>query len=115
MTPQTLHDAWLIITVIAALSIGGISVFLLREFRGSSRRWFFWSLAFALASIAIEHVSAEIKNFGQPPPATFNIALLWLIGRTQEAIVASCVLLYLVFGRNGQQAPAKTSEDSQAP
>lgn len=101
MTPQTLHDAWLVITVIATLSISGIALYLWKMFRFSSRRWFFWSLSAVLASIAVEHVCAEIKNLGQPAPQDFTIALMWVIGRIQEAVVAALVLGYMVFGRNG--------------
>lgn len=101
MNPQTLHDAWLVITVISTLCLSGIALYLFRMFWDSSRRWFFWSLSFVMASIAIEHVCAEIKNLGQPAPEDFSIAMLWVIGRVQEAIVAAVALGYMVFGRNG--------------
>lgn len=109
MTPQQLHDIWLVITVIATLEISAIAIYLWRMFRFSSRKWFFWSIGMVLASIAMEHVSAEIKNLGQPPPVDFSIAALWLIGRIQEAAIAGGVLGYLVFGRNGSSNKQETS------
>lgn len=101
MSAQTLHDVWLIITVITTLELSGIALYLWRMFGSSSRKWFFWSLALLLASIALEHVSSEIKNLGQPAPPDFTIAALWVTGRIQEAVIAGSVLVYLVFGRNG--------------
>ena len=101
MDPQTLHDLWLVITVISTLAISGLAVFLWCTFKRSSRRWFFWTIGMVLASIAIEHVCAELKNLYQPPPASSGIAVMWVIGRAQEAIVAVIVLGYMVFGRNG--------------
>lgn len=101
MTPQQLHDIWLVITVIATLEISAIAIYLWRMFRFSSRKWFFWGIGLVMASIAIEHVSSEIKNLGQPAPADFSIAAMWLMGRIQEAAIAGAVLGYLVFGRNG--------------
>lgn len=104
MTPQALHDTWLIITVIATLEISAIAIYLWLMFRSSSRKWFFWSIGLVLASIAVEHVASEIKNLGQPAPADFTIAAMWLLGRIQEAVVAGIVLGYLVFGRNGNSS-----------
>lgn len=101
MTPQQLHDLWLVLTVISTLELSAIAIYLWRMFRHSSRKWFFWSLALVLASVATEHVCAEIKNLGQAPPPDFNIAAIWLLGRTQEAIIAGGVLGYMIFGRNG--------------
>lgn len=108
MTPQQLHDIWLIVTVVATLEISAIAIYLWRMFRFSSRKWFFWSVALVLASIAVEHVASEIKNLGQPAPADFTIAALWLVGRVQEAVVAGGVLGYLVFGRNGSSKTEQT-------
>lgn len=112
MNPQTLHDAWLVITVISTLCLAGIAIYLFRMFYNSSRRWFFWSLSAVLASIAVEHVCAEIKNLGQPAPADFNIAVMWVVGRTQEAIVTALVLGYIVFGRNGSSHKTDEPETS---
>lgn len=110
MTPQQLHDLWLIITVIATLEIGGIALYLWRMFRSSSRKWFFWSIALLLASISVEHVSAEIKNLSQAAPDDTSIAWQWLAGRIQEAVVAGFVLGYMVFGRNGKSTPVAATE-----
>lgn len=101
MTPQQLHDLWLVLTVVSTLELSAIAIYLWRMFRYSTRKWFFWSLALVLASVAMEHVGAEIKNLGQAPPPDFDIAVLWLVGRTQEVIIAGGVLGYMIFGRNG--------------
>jgi hypothetical protein len=82
--------------------MSGIALYLWRMFRWSSRRRFFWAIAAAFASIAIEHVSAEIKNLAQPAPVDVAIAWQWLAGRIQESIIAGFVLGYLVFGQNGK-------------
>lgn len=109
MNPQTLHDAWLVVTVIATLGIGGIATFLWTTFRRSAHRWFFWMIAMVLTSVAVEHVSAEIKNlYATDVPASLTIAGQWLIGRMQEAIVATVVLGYMIFGRNGRVKSTKT-------
>jgi uncharacterized membrane protein SirB2 len=102
MNPQTLHDAWLVTTVLATVALAGIAIFLRQMFRFSERKWFFWALALVLASIVIEHVTAEIKNLDMPPPDNVWIATQWLLGRAQEAIIAALVLGYMVFGRNGK-------------
>lgn len=116
MTPQQLHDIWLVLTVISTLEISAIAIYLLRMFRSSSRKWFFWSIGFVLASVAVEHACAELKNLGQAPPPDFNIALMWLLGRVQEAIVAGLVLGYMVFGRNGKPvAPVIASVPPDTP
>ena len=103
MTPVQLHDAWLVVTAITTMTIGGIALFLMIMFRQSSRRWFFWALAMVFVSISIEQVCAEVKNYYQVQPSLVDTQFLklWLAGRVQEAIVAGGVLAYLVFGRNG--------------
>lgn len=100
--PQTLHDLWLVLTVITTLEAGGLALYLWKMFRGSARRWFFWALAVAFASIAIEQSISEVKNLYHVDPPGVEIAQLWVAGRTQEAIVLGAVLGYLVFGRNGK-------------
>lgn len=104
INPQSLHDAWLVVTVITTLTICGCALFLLLTFRGSGRRKFFWALAILLISVSVEQTCAEIKNYYQqtPPPVDMNLILLWLAGRVQEAIVAALVLGYLIFGQNGK-------------
>jgi bacteriorhodopsin len=112
MTPQQLHDAWLVVTVVTTMTIGGTAFYLLMMFRRSSKRWFFWALAMALISISIEQVCAEIKNYYQAEPPEIDMQLLkiWLGGRVQEAIVTGGVLAYMVFGRNGKASSNKTED-----
>lgn len=102
INPQTLHDAWLVVTVITTLEISGIALFLLMMFRDSSKRRFFWTLALLLASVSVEQCVAEIKNLYGTTPTDVNLTLFWLAGRIQEAIVAGAVLGYMIFGRNGK-------------
>lgn len=102
MNPQNLHDAWLVITVIATVAISGMAIFLWRTFRNSSRKWFFWTMAMVFAMIALEHVTAEIKNLNIPPPTDAFVAWQWLAGRTAEAVAASLGLGYMLFGQNGK-------------
>jgi hypothetical protein len=107
MTPQNLHDIWLIVTVIVTLEVAGIALYLWQMFHNSNRRWFFWALALAFASIGLEFCASEIKNLYQSAPPTLELAWLWLLARTQEMLVLGGVLGYLVFGRNGK-SPAVT-------
>lgn len=111
MTPTQLHDVWLVVTAVTTMTIGGIAIFLLAMFRQSSHRRFFWALAVAFISVAIEQACAEVKNYYQTVPAPVDMQLLklWLAGRAQEAVVTALVLIYLVFGRNGK--PAKKVVD----
>lgn len=112
MTPQQLHDAWLVITVVTTMTIGGVALYLLMMFRQSERRWFFWVLAIIYISVSIEQLCAEVKNYYQGEPAVVDMRLLklWLVGRIQEAIVSGLGLLYLVFGRNGKRQGKKERE-----
>ena len=103
MTPQQLHEAWLVVTAITTMTIGGIALFLLVTFRRSGRRWFFWALAIVLLSVTIEQLCAETKNYYQSEITTDTQLLkLWLAGRTQEAVASGLALIYLVFGQNGK-------------
>lgn len=110
MTPQQLHDAWLIITVIATLEISGIAVYLWRMFRTSSRRWFFWTQAFVFAAVAIDQTAQEIKNLGAAPPDDVSTAWTWVMGRVVVVIVAGIGLGYMVFGRNGKSNSVATTK-----
>lgn len=103
MTPQQLHDLWLILTVVATLEISAIAVYLWRMFRFSSRRWFFWTLAAVFAAIAVDQTTQEVKNLAALPPPNVGIAWTWLIGRIVVVVVAGIGLGYIVFGRNGKQ------------
>lgn len=101
INPQTLHDTWLVVTVITTLEISGIAIYLLAMFSSSSRRRFFWAIAAVLIAVSFEQCTAEIKNLYGPAPPDAGVGLLWLGGRVTEAIVAGGALAYLVFGRNG--------------
>ena len=105
MTPQLIHDLWLVVTAMSTLTIGGVALYLFVSFRHSSRRWFFLSLAILLVSVAVEQVCAEVKNYVHPaPPDDPALGLIWLAGRALETLVGAFVLGYLVFGRNGQSS-----------
>ena len=108
MTSQQLHDIWLIVTVIATLEISAIAIYLWRMFRGSSRKWFFWTLAAVLASVAVDQTGQEIKNLLGPSPLDTGTALIWLLGRLLVVVVAGAGLGYMVFGRNGKTEDVKT-------
>ena len=110
MNPQQLHDAWLVVTAITTLTICGIALFLLATFRRSEKRWFFWALAIAFISIAIEQFCAEVKNYYQVEPSGVDVEMLklWLGGRVQEAIVTAGALGYMIFGRNGKHKTETT-------
>lgn len=101
MTPQQIHDLWLIVNVIATLEVAAIAVYLLWMFRDSTRRRFFWALAAVFAAVAIDQSMQEIKNLGALPPADAEIAWAWLLGRLLVVTVAGTGLGYMVFGRNG--------------
>lgn len=111
MTSQALHDIWLILTVIAILEVSAVAIYLLQTFR-YTRRKFFWVMALAFVSIAVEYITAEIKNLSQPPPLQFGIALQWVAGRVQECVVLGLVVGYLVFGRNGDNKAEHPQETS---
>ena len=110
MSPQVLHDAWLVVTAVTILTIGGIALFLLIMFRQSERRRFFWVLAMVLISVSVEQFCAEVKNYYQqaPPELDYGLIRFWLAGRVQEAIISGIGLLYLVFGRNGKHSDGKS-------
>ena len=99
-SPQTLHDAWLAMTVIVTLQVAGIAIYLWRMFRWSNQRRFFWALALAFASIAVEQSVSEIKNLYHQSPLTSELAWFWLGGRIQQAVILTGVIGYLVFGRD---------------
>jgi bacteriorhodopsin len=114
MTPIQLHEAWLVVTVITTMTIGGIAIYLLATFRRSNRRWFFWAIAMAFVSISFEQLCAEVKNYYQaePPLLDTNLLKFWLAGRVQEAVITGSVLCYLVFGRNGKTKTAVSEGDN---
>lgn len=105
LSPAILHDAWLTLTVIAIFELFALGAYLWKSFAGSSRKWFFWSLAIVCWSIALEQAGAEIKNLYSQHVASFEISLIWLVGRTQQVVISGLVLGYLLFGRNGVTKP----------
>jgi len=98
MTPQLLHDAWLVMTVLTFCATGGVATFLLVTFKRSEHRWFFFALAILLLSITVNQITAGVKNYFQAPTVDISILYLWLIGRFQEAVIATLVLFRIVFG-----------------
>jgi hypothetical protein len=106
--PQNLHDIWLVLTVITTLETGGIALYLWKMFGRSSRKWFFWALALAFASVAVEQAVSEVKNLYGAPILNPELARMWVAGRAQQVVVLGGVLGYLVFGRNGNQPPVET-------
>lgn len=103
MTPQLIHDLWLVVTAASTLTIVGVAVYLIVSFRRSSRRWFFLSLAILYIAVAVEQLCAQVKNYFHPaPPDDAFLGLVWLAGRAAETIVGAAVLGYLVFGKNGK-------------
>lgn len=108
MTPQLIHDLWLIITAISTMTIVGIAIYLIASFRYSRQRWFFLSLAILLVTVAVEQICAQVKNYYHPaPPDDPFTGLVWLAGRTLEAAVGGVVLGYLVLakGKSGSVTP----------
>lgn len=101
MTPQQLHDIWLIVNVVAILEVAAIAIYLLSMFRDSTRRRFFWAMAAVFAAVAIDQTMQEFKNLGALPPTDAEIAWAWLLGRLLVVIAAGVGLGYMVFGRNG--------------
>lgn len=116
MTPQQLHDIWLIINVIATLEISAIAIYLWYMFRNSARKWFFWMVAAVFAAVAVDQTAQEIKNLGAAPPLDVSIAWTWLAGRVTVVTIAAIGLAYMVFGRNGKPvAPVAASVPSDTP
>lgn len=109
MTPQQLHDIWLIITVIATLEIAAIALYLWRMFRSGSHKWFYWTLAAVFAAVALDQTAQEIKNLSALPPPDVGIAWTWLAGKVIVVVVAGFGLGYMVFGRNGS---SKTEQET---
>lgn len=106
MTPQIIHDLWLIVTATSTLNIGGIAIYLIVSFRHSRQRWFFLWLGFLLITVTIEQVCAQVKNYFHPaPPDDPLTGLIWLAGRTLEMVVGGIVLGYLVFARSKNGNP----------
>lgn len=103
MNSQTLHDAWLVITAITTLLLGCVSLYLCRSFWRSRYRCFFIATGVLIASVAVEQICSEIKNYYHPAEVESDVTVLWiwLLGRIQEMFVAAFVLGYYVFGRNG--------------
>lgn len=111
MTPQLIHDLWLVITAVSAAELTAIVIFKLRMYRVSGR-YYFLSQAILLMAVIIEQVCAEAKNYAHPaPPDDPALGLLWLAGRALETVVAAGVLGYMVFGRNGKQAHGKIRQE----
>jgi hypothetical protein len=109
ITPQLLHDAWLIINVILLLEIVGIGLYLWQM--GGRARKFLRMTALAFFSIAGTIIGAEFKNVWQqePPPVSVGVIAFWLLTYCQAAIVLGFVLGYLVFGRNGDPSLSKAA------
>jgi hypothetical protein len=78
--PQNLHDLWLVLTVITTLETGGIALYLWKMFGRSSRKWFFWALALAFASVAVEQAVSEVKNLYGAPILNPELARTWVAG-----------------------------------
>jgi predicted tellurium resistance membrane protein TerC len=103
MSAQALHDTWLVITAITIALLICVAIYLCRSFWSSRYRCFFVATGVLVASVAVELICSEIKNFYRPVQVEGDMSVLWLwlAGRVQELLVAAFVLGYYVFGRNG--------------
>ena len=99
MNPQTLHDAWLVITAITMVLLIGAAVYLWKGYR----RRFFWMTALLLFLVVLDQFGAEVKNYTYPTPASASMRIVgfWLTTRILLMCGAAFVLGYYMFGRNG--------------